>query len=99
MLGVKINWKAIGIFSGSAWVCVFLLVWILQLWRLDLSVPMGPLDKDLSFHSMLVKGLVENGWPLRNPLLGAPGTSELYDFPEASNLDLVLMKLIALGSR
>jgi len=99
MLGVKITWKTIGIFSGSALVCVFLLVWILQLWRMDLSIPMGPLDKDLSFHSMVVKGLVENGWPLRNPLLGAPGASELYDFPEASNLDLALMKLIALGSR
>ncbi|HKX19331.1 MAG TPA: hypothetical protein VJT33_15075 [bacterium] len=51
------------------------------------------------FHTMLVKGLVENGWPLRNPLLGAPGTSELYDFPEASNLDLGLMKLVALASK
>jgi hypothetical protein len=98
MLAMKVNWKGIGIYSGSVLACVLLLVWILKLWRTDLSVPMSPLGKDTSFHAMIVKGLVENGWPLRNPLLGAPGVQELFDFPESSNLDLALMKLIALGS-
>lgn len=99
MQTIKVHRKDIAIYSGAILICVFLLVWILQLWRMDVRVPIRSLGDDTLFHTMLVKGLVDNGWPLRNPLLGAPGTSELYDFPEASNLDLGLMKLVALGSK
>jgi hypothetical protein len=88
--------------EGVAVVAVTLacVVWALQLWRADLTVPLryAPVD-DTKFYVALVKGIIEHGWYLTNSSLGAPFGQQLYDFPQgADNLSLVLIRGLALVS-
>jgi phosphoglycerol transferase len=57
-----------------------------------------PLDlaNDANLNAMLVKGVVDHGWALENPNLGAPFTQQLHDFPFADNLSLVLIRVLAI---
>ena len=58
----------------------------------------GPHTPDLWFHSTLVKGMLDNGWYLSNPYLGAPEGSALQDFTYSPNLHMAAMKLLSLFS-
>lgn len=80
-------------YLAAAVVSSAVLAVVLQLWRADLSVPMS-YDGDALWAQSWIKGIAENGWYLVNPRLGAPGTMELYDFPQADNLHFLLLKLL-----
>lgn len=69
-------------FLLSGLLCCAALIWVYQLWRADLRVPIqyAP-GGDLTFEDMLVKDIVETGWFLHNPRIGAPGEQDLRDFP------------------
>ncbi len=82
---------------ASVVVCVALLAWLLRLDQAHLEVPFGD-GSDVLLNSTLVKGLVDNGWVWHNPFLGAPFGTQFLDFPFYDNLNLALMKLIALFS-
>ncbi len=74
--------------------------WVLRLWRADLTVPLryAPVD-DTKFYLMLVKGIIEHGWYLSNPSLGAPFGQHLYDYPQgADNLNLLIIRGLAVFS-
>src|SRR5271167_1223709 len=60
--------------------CFFWLVRIYHLFSIDLRIPFGWVS-DNNFAQMLVKNFVRGGHYYINPLLGAPGQQELYDFP------------------
>ncbi|MDD1727763.1 MAG: hypothetical protein LUQ50_01680 [Methanospirillum sp.] len=78
--------------------CTLYLVWTLGLLsgaRLDVPFTY---DGDGLEYNLLTKTMIENGWWLENPMTGAPGTLELYDYPIGSNLDLLIMKFISLFS-
>lgn len=51
---------------------------------------------DFLYNSTLVKGIVDHGWYLNNPSLGAPGGLAMHDYPEVANINFLLIKLIAL---
>jgi hypothetical protein len=69
----------------------------LRLWRADLGVPFLHTGGDATFYQALVKGIVDHGWFLRNPDLGAPLGLELHDFPHgADNLNFLLIRLLGL---
>jgi phosphoglycerol transferase len=71
------------------------MIWLLRLDEAHLGVPF--LDRgDVLLNGVLAKSLIDNGWVWRNPFLGAPFGTQLLDFPFYDNLDLGLMKLIAL---
>lgn len=72
-----------------------ILTGVMELWRADLSFPFYQ-DWDANFFQMTIKGMMDNGWYQSNVFLGAPEGQYLYDFPVASNLDMILMKLISL---
>jgi hypothetical protein len=55
-------------------------------------------EEDGLEYNLLTKTMIETGWWLENPMVGAPGTLELYDYPIGSNLDFFLMKIISLIS-
>ncbi len=76
------------------------LVWALQLWRADLTLPLRYTQvDDTKFYLMLVKSIIGHGWFLTNPSLGAPFGQQLYDFPQgADNLNFLLIKLFGLFS-
>jgi phosphoglycerol transferase len=86
--------------AAAALLTLACVVWALQLWRADLSVPLryAAVD-DAKFYLALVKGIIGHGWFQTNPSLGAPFGQQLYDFPQgADNLNFLLIKLFALFS-
>src|SRR5437660_1785461 len=54
-----------------------LLVIVLELWRANLRIPFEDQADALLVNSW-IKCIQETGWFLHNPLLGAPGGSDLY---------------------
>lgn len=90
------------VFEGllAAALSVICAVWVLRLWRGDLSLPLrySPVD-DTKFYLMLVKGIVDHGWYATNPSLGAPFGQRLVDYPQgADSLNLLLIRFLALFS-
>ena len=75
--------------------CLIILTWVLHLTHAELGIPFQD-GWDVLLHSMLVKSMVDNGWVWHNPYLGAPFGTQLLDFPFWDNLDLALMKAIAM---
>ena len=76
--------------------CCATLVWLLQLWRADIRVPIQYGNGgDLTFECMLAKDIVDNGWPLHNPRLGAPGEQDLRDFPMPDLVTFLSMKILS----
>lgn len=73
-------------------------VFLLKLWRADLRVPFD-YGGDALFHAMLVKSVLEHGWYLTNPELGAPGGLALHDFPLFDHVHLLLIKVMSVASK
>ncbi|MDD5616291.1 MAG: hypothetical protein PHH85_08830 [Candidatus Methanoperedens sp.] len=74
---------------------ILILTLVLELWRADLGTPLT-YDGDTLFNSMTVKGMMENGWYLYNPFVGAPFGQFLPDFPMADNINFLILKIISL---
>lgn len=74
---------------------IIIVVWILQLWNVDLAVPFSYSGDTLSM-SLFIKGLIDNPWWFTNEYLGMPFGQEHYDFPLSGTLDLVIIKIIGL---
>lgn len=85
-------------YLGTALVAMALLYPVLRLKQADLAVPLYT-NQDVYFHAALLKNFVEQGGWYVNPLLGAPGRLELYDFPQLYAAHVPLIRLLALGSR
>lgn len=85
----------------SAVAISLVVVWqVYALASADWSLPaFGPYSGDLWFHSMLVKGMIDNGWYLANPFLGAPEGSSLLEFSYAPTIHMALMKAISVFSQ
>lgn len=68
---------------------------VLELWSANLAVPLN-YRLDALVYSSWIKGIIENGWWLTNPSLGAPFGQNLYDFPypATASLQVILFKLI-----
>jgi MFS family permease len=72
-----------------------ILVVVLQLWKADLRIPFDTAG-DVPWVQSWIKSIQEDGWYLNNSRLGAPGGSEMYDFPMTENLHLFVIKLMGL---
>ncbi len=83
------------VLTGTAAALVSLLVAVRVLglgdgsWRRPLDV-----TNDANLNAMIVKGVLDHGWGLQNPDLGAPFGQHLHDFPFADNLSLALVRII-----
>ncbi|PKL60178.1 MAG: hypothetical protein CVV33_03990, partial [Methanomicrobiales archaeon HGW-Methanomicrobiales-4] len=55
-------------------------------------------DGDGLEYNLLTKTMIETGWWLENPMVGAPDKLEMYDYPVGSNLDLLIMKILSICS-
>ncbi len=87
------------VYGGAAALSLAFGVWALGLWRANLGVPLYYLHHEDAFWSnMLVKGIVDNGWYLHNPYLGAPGEFFHQDFPMPENLHFLVIRTLALFS-
>lgn len=88
---------ALGAYAFVAAGSMALLVRILKLWLADLSVPMNDY-RDALLAQMWTKGVLEHGWYLRNPSLGAPGELQMHDYPLAESLHFCMLKLLGLAT-
>jgi phosphoglycerol transferase len=66
---------------------------IFKLRLADLSVPFVYYG-DAIFYGMVIKGILTNGWYLRNDMLGMPLGMELHDFPQPDNFSYLIIKLL-----
>ena len=90
-------------FASSRWMpygfvilcCLALESLLLGLGWTDLSIPYM-YYYDFLYFSAVVKGVLEHGWYLNNPSLGAPGALAAYDYTGAPNIDFLIIKFIGL---
>src|ERR1700694_3555365 len=87
--------RTIGEYAGAVVLCLVILICVMKLWRADPRTPFE-YGGDALFHGMVIKGIIDNGWYLRNNFIGAPGGSEVFYFPMADNLNFLLIKLFSL---
>lgn len=70
------------------------LIWALQLWNADLSVPFA-YSWDALSNGAITRGMVDTGgWYLTNPAVGAPGVLDMRDFPQADGAHYAALWLI-----
>jgi phosphoglycerol transferase len=75
--------------------CAVALVWVLRLWRADLSTPLCYTGDGLLYTSW-IRSVLDQGWYLSDPRLGAPDGMDMRDFPLDDNLHFFLLKLLGL---
>ncbi|HRD49596.1 MAG: hypothetical protein JNK95_11580 [Candidatus Competibacter sp.] len=71
------------------------LFYSLQLWRIDLALPLRYSGDGLMF-SAIIKNTLETGFYLNNPHLGAPFGAEYYDFPMMDGVSFLLIRIFGL---
>ncbi len=81
---------------GAAALASGIAVWVLQLWRANLRIPLV-YKSDGVFELMSIKEVLDFGWDLTNPRLAAPFGQESYDFPAHGDDTLHLLIVKALG--
>jgi hypothetical protein len=85
-------------YASAAILSVVLVAALLQLWRADLRVPFT-YHGEAIYNGMLVKGVLEQGWHLGNPALGAPDGVDLRDVPMSdNNLHFAVIRLLGLAT-
>ena len=82
-------------YAGAVVLCLVILTCVMKLWRADPRTPFE-YGGDALFHGMVIKGIIDNGWYLRNNLIGMPGGAEVFYFPMADNLHFLLIKFFSL---
>ncbi len=97
-MGPSISGKRVlaeaALYCGAVFLCLLLLVGVLKLWKADPFVPFAYDGDSLQVNSW-IKGMMDNGWHLRNDYLGAPLGADLHDVPKIENLHFGVMKLLA----
>lgn len=69
--------------------------WVCNLGQLDWHVP-ATYYRDGIFTASWIKSIIDNGWYLTNPYVGAPTGLELHDFPMSESLHFLIIKLLSL---
>jgi hypothetical protein len=86
--------SAVGPYVVAAVASLIAAVVLLRLWNADLYVPFD-YRGDALFFEMQTKSIVEHGWYLTNPRLGAPGVLTLHDFPLADAFHNLAIKIMS----
>ncbi|HST56612.1 MAG TPA: hypothetical protein VLJ42_12070 [Solirubrobacteraceae bacterium] len=81
---------------GAAALAGVISIWVMQLWRVDLKVPIV-VGGDPTAALASIKDILTHGWYLTNPSLGVPFGQEFYDYPAYSGDTLYLLMAKALG--
>ena len=82
----------------AAVLCVLVLIPAWHLRRIDLTVPLG-IVSDHNLSQEMVAIVVRDVHYYVNPLLGAPGQLELYEFPQLLWIHLIILAVIKLFTR
>jgi phosphoglycerol transferase len=91
------SWKNVAGYAATLLAVLAAMTATLQLWRADLRVPFFYSNDNL-MGQMFVQNILESGWVLDNPRLGAPGGQNLRDYPVPDVLHLLTIKLLGCAS-
>lgn len=91
---MNIKKRACPYFSAAV-LSILLVSVIMRLWRADLFVSFG-YEGDGLFNSAIIKGIIENGWYLKNRMLGAPLGADLYGYPMTDLFNFLIIKFIGI---
>jgi len=87
--------ERVALYAGTALLSLLVAVWVLQLHRADLRVPFR-YGGDALLPALETKAVVDNGWCLNIPQVGAPSVLRMYDFPpQFDSLHLIAIKLMS----
>ncbi|MCT2195582.1 hypothetical protein M3G15_10575 [Paenibacillus sp. p3-SID1389] len=85
-------WNFLG---GLVFFSLFLFA-ILKLWKADFYIPFG-YDGDYLSASSFIKSVVDFGWYINNPSLGAPFSLNMNDYPlGGDNFNFLIVKVLSL---
>ncbi|RFA10099.1 hypothetical protein B7R54_13420 [Subtercola boreus] len=79
--------RELGLYATVVAVTLVVIAVTLRLWHIDLRVPLN-YDGDALLISSHFKTIIETGWYLEQPLLGAPSGQEYFDWKIADNLGM-----------
>ena len=92
----RARWRAWCAYPAVALLSLVAVVFVMQLWRAHSRLPFAYLGEAL-YNGLLIKGILEHGWHLSNPALGAPIGLDLRDVPMSdNNLHFALIRPLAL---
>jgi hypothetical protein len=92
----RARWRAWCAYPAVALLSLVAVVLVMQLWRANSRLPFAYLGEAL-YNGLLIKGILEQGWHLSNPALGAPTGLDLRDVPMSdNNLHFALIRPLAL---
>lgn len=74
---------------------VIILIILMQLWNAELNIPFK-YEGDSLQVAEYIKCIIDNGWVLDNPFVGAPYGKNLRDYGMSDSLHLFIMKIIGL---
>ncbi len=94
----RIFTKEVSYYAAAILLCLLILFLVLQLWSADLNIPFS-YHWDSIYMGTTIKGMIENGWTISNPMVGAPLGQNMAELPVFGNLDLIIMKTISVVSR
>lgn len=89
--------KCIFAYTIAIILCLMILIWVMELWNADLSIPFRYSDDALGV-GLGIKGVIDNGWYLHNNYVGMPTGLDMYDFLTADNFHFLLIKIFSLFS-
>lgn len=90
-----ILWQAMP-YLVAVLLCLMLLTLITGLLRVDFSIPLYYGGGDGLLTGMWIKGMIDHGWYLHNPSVGAPFGLDMRDYAIGDNLHMLAMKVLAL---
>lgn len=67
--------------------------WVFHYDQVSTRIPTA-YSGDGLYYAALIKGVIENGWYLHNPLLGAPFGLDMGPFPMSDNMHFAMLWLI-----
>ncbi|OIP95902.1 hypothetical protein AUK40_05615 [Candidatus Wirthbacteria bacterium CG2_30_54_11] len=85
------------LYTAVALLTCGLLALVLKIWQADLSVPFL-YGADTLWAAMAIKTVIQTGWYLTNPSIGAPFGTQFYDWLSPDNLHYLILKIITLFS-
>jgi phosphoglycerol transferase len=87
------TWKNAGGYAATLFVVLAAMTATLHLHRADLRVPFAYRDDNL-MAQMFIQNVIESGWVMDGPRLGAPGGQNLRDFPLPDVFHLAIIKFM-----
>lgn len=95
---LAINRKGSVFFFGGLFIFTGFLFLVLKLWEADLKIPFG-YDGDFLSASSVIKSILDHGWYIINPSLGAPFHLNMNDYPlGGDNFNFLIIKMLSLYS-